>query len=305
LNSAQAADLAFPSKEIHLIVPWSPGGAVDMSARIIQKLAAEDNIKLIVENVPGGGSIIGLTKVASAPADGYTVGIATTSLLTLIASDMTKLRHEQFTHLNQVTVEQFLLLVPKGGPAQTVEEFIALMKKNPAKISIGTAGNNNPSHIFSAIVAEAAGVGFVNVPYPGASKAISDLSGKQIDGAVLKPSESRALIEANMVEAIGTFGKARLAMLPNVPTFQEKGFDVFPYGPLEMFSYLVAPANLPPDVTTRLLSIFKKVLQHPEYAKYAQENGFTNSDVNGDDMRKKVLSNQKTIDVVAPKFFKK
>lgn len=305
LSSVQAASPAFPSKEIHMIVPWSPGGSVDMTARMMQKLAADDNIRIIVDNVPGATGCIGLAKLASSPADGYTVGIATSSLLALIAQDMTKVRNEQFTYLNQVSLEQLLLLVPKGGPAQTLEEFLALMKKNPGKISIGTPGNNNLNHIFAAMAAKAAGVDFINVPYPGGSKVISDLSGKQIDGGVLKPSESRAQIEAEMVNPIGVFSKTRNPMLPNVPTFQEKGHDVFPYGSLEQISYLLGPANLPADISTKLVSIFKKVLQNAEYGKFAKENGFTNSDVNSDTLQKKVYAMQKTFNEAAPKLFKK
>jgi tripartite-type tricarboxylate transporter receptor subunit TctC len=304
-SSSLAAGPAFPGKEIHLIVPWSPGGSVDITARMMQKLAAEDNIRIIVDNVPGATSTIGLAKLASSPADGYAVGIATSSLLALIAQDMTKVRNEQFTYLNQVSLEQLLLLVPKGGPAQTLEEFIALMKKNPGKISIGTPGNNNLNHIFAAMVARAAGVDFINVPYPGGSKVVSDLSGKQIDGGVLKPSETRAQIEADMVVPIGVYSKTRNPMLPNVPTFQEKGYDVFPYGPLDQISYLLGPANLPADITARLISIFRKVLQHAEYAKFAKVNGFTNSDMTGDTLRQKVYGMQKTFNDVAPKLFKK
>ncbi len=305
LSQVQAADAAFPSKEIHIIVPWSPGGAVDMTARIIQKIAAEDGVKIIVENVPGATGTIGLAKVASAPADGYTVGLATTSLLALIAQDMTKVRNEQFSYLNQTSIEQLLMLVPKGGPAQTLEEFIAYMKKNPGKVSIGTPGNNNLNHIFAAMAAKSAGVDFVNIPYPGASKAISDLSGKQIGGAVLKTSESRAQIEAGLVVAVGVFSKTRNAALPNVPTFQEKGYDVFPYGLLEQICYLVGPANLPPDVAAKLTAIFKKVLKNPEYAKFAKDNGFTNSDISGNALRQKVYNMQKSFDKAAPKLFKK
>jgi tripartite-type tricarboxylate transporter receptor subunit TctC len=303
--TVQAASADFPSKEIHIIVPWSPGGAVDMTGRIIQKIAAEDGVKVVVENVPGATGSIGLAKVASAPADGYTVGLATTSLLALIAQDMTKVRNEQFSYLNQTSIEQLLMLVPKGGPAQTLDEFIAYMKKNPGKVSIGTPGNNNLNHIFAAMVAKSAGVDFVNIPYPGASKAISDLSGKQIDGAVLKTSESRAQIEAGLVLAVGVFSKTRNPALPNVPTFGEKGFDVFPYGTLEQICYLVGPANLPADVAAKLTSIFKKVLQNPEYAKFAKENGFTNSDISGNALRQKIYSMQKAFDVAAPKLFKK
>lgn len=305
LSSVQAAGPAFPSKEIHLIVPWSPGGAVDMTARMIQKIAAADGVKIIVDNVPGATGSIGLAKVASAPADGYTVGLATTSLLALIAQDMTKVRNEQFSYLNQASIEQLLMLVPKGGPAQTMEEVIAYMKKNPGKFSIGTPGNNNLNHIFAAMVAKAAGVDFVNVPYPGASKAINDLSGKQIDGAVLKTSESRGQIEAGMVVAVGVFSATRNPALPDVPTFKEKGYDVFPYGLLEQICYLVGPANLPADVSAKLTAIFKKVLQHADYAKFAKDNGFTNSDVNGEALRKKVYGMQKAFDEAAPKLFKK
>lgn len=305
LNLAQAASSAFPSKEIHIIVPWSPGGSVDMTARMMQKLAADDKIRIIVDNVPGGTSTIGLAKVASSPADGYTVGIATSSLLALISQDMTKIRNEQFTYLNLVSHEQLVLLVAKEGPAQTIEDFIALMRKNPGKISIGTPGSNNVNHIFSAMVAKAAGVDFINVPFPGGSRAISDLSGKQIDAAVLKPSESRGQIEAGMVVPIGIFSNTRNPMLPNVPTFKEKGHDVFAYGPVEQISYLVGPANLHADISTRLVSIFKKVLGSAEYAKFANENGFNSSDVNGNSLREMVYNIQKTFNVVAPKLFKK
>lgn len=305
MSSVQAAGPAFPGKEIHMIVPWSPGGAVDMTARMIQKIAAADGVKIIVENVPGATGSIGLAKVASAPADGYTVGLATTSLLALIAQDMTKVRNEQFSYLNQVSIEQLLMLVPKGGPAQTLEEFIAYMKKNPGKVSIGTPGNNNLNHIFAAMAAKTAGVDFVNVPYPGASKAINDLSGKQIDGAVLKTSESRGQIEAGMVVAVGVFSEARNPALPNVPTFKEKGHDVFPYGLLEQICYIVGPAELPADVSAKLVSIFKKALANPDYAKFAKDNGFTNADVNGENLRKKIYVMQKGFNEAAPKLFKK
>jgi tripartite-type tricarboxylate transporter receptor subunit TctC len=305
LSPVQAAGPAFPGKEIHLIVPWSPGGAVDMTARMIQKIAAGDGVKIIVENVPGATGSIGLAKVASAPADGYTVGLATTSLLALIAQDMTKVRNEQFSYLNQASIEQLLMLVPKGGPAQTMDEVIAYMKKNPGKFSIGTPGNNNLNHIFAAMVAKVAGVDFVNVPYPGASKAINDLSGKQIDGAVLKTSESRGQIEAGMVLAVGVFSTTRNPALPDVPTFKEKGYDVFPYGQLEQICYLVGPAELPADVSTKLISIFKKALAHPDYAKFAKDNGFTNADVNGEALHKKINAMQKGFNEAAPKLFKK
>lgn len=293
----------FPAREIRFIVPWNAGGSNDIAARALQQIAAEDGVNLIVENAPGATGAIGLTRVANAAPDGYTVGMGTSSTLAQIAQNMTQLRNEQFTHIARVSTDPLMLLVPKGGPADNIDAFIDYMKRNPGKVSIGTPGTNNLNHIFAEMTARAAGVDYVNVPYPGGSRVIADLAGKQIDAAVLKPSESRGQIDAGHVVPIAVFDRQRLDVLPDVPTFNEKGHDAFPFGPLVQMAYVVAPAGLPEPVRQRLVEIFGKAIQSQKFKDFAQKNGFVVDDLTGQALEREVQAVQQTLNEVGGKVF--
>ena len=299
---AHAADKAFPSRDIRFIVPWNAGGSNDIAARMLQQLINEQGITVIVENAPGATGAIGLTKVANADPDGYVVGMGTSSTLAQIAQNLTPLRNDQFSHIARVSTDPLMLLVPADGP-DTLEAFLADMKKNPGKVSIGTPGNNNLNHIFAEMTARAAGVGYVNVPYPGGSRVIADLSGKQISAAVLKPSESKAQIDAKYVKPIGVFANERLALFPDVPTFKEKGYDVFEYGPLVQMAYVVAPAGIPDNVQARLIEIFSKAINSDKFKTFAQQNGFLVDNLTGKALEKEVNNVQTTLNDVAKKVF--
>ena len=301
--AAQAAE-NFPSREIRFVVPWNAGGSNDIAARALQQILAEDGVNVVVENAPGATGAIGLTKVANAPADGYMVGMGTSSTLAQIAQNMTPLRNEQFAHIARVSTDPLILLVPKDGPAKNLDGFLKHMKDNPGKVSIGTPGNNNLNHIFAEMTARAAGVGYVNVPYPGGSRVIADLSGKQIDAAVLKPSESRGQIDAGFVVPIAVFDQQRLDVLPDVPTFKEQGHDAFPYGPLVQMAYIVAPAGIPDPVRQRLVEIFGRAIQSEKFKAFALKNGFVVDDLTGQALEDEVLAVQKTLDEVGGKVFK-
>ena len=270
LSSVIAAD--FPNKEIKLVVPWNVGGSNDISARLISKILADDGITVVVDNVAGATGTIGMTKVANAEPDGYTIGMGTSSTLAMIAQGLTPLKNEQFAPIARVTTDQLLLLVPKDSPAKDLDSFEALVKKNPGKISIGTPGSNNLNHIFAVMTGNVVNSSIITVPYTGGSKVIIDLAGKQIDGAVLKPSESKAQIDSNMVIPVGVFANERIKSMPNIPTFKGKGYNVFPYGPLVQMAYLVAPAKTPPEIQERLITIFNKAIQDPRF-KAASEDG--------------------------------
>jgi tripartite-type tricarboxylate transporter receptor subunit TctC len=298
---AHAAD-AYPTRDVRFIVPWNAGGSNDIAARALQQILAKDGFNIVVENAPGATGAIGLTKVANAPPDGYIIGMGTSSTLAQIAQKMTPLRNDQFTHIARVSTDPLILLVPASGPA-TLEDFLETMRKNPGQISIGTPGTNNLNHIFAEMTAKVAGVPYVNVPYPGGSKVVADLSGKQIQAAVLKPSESRAQIEAGYVKPIAVFDNQRLQVFPNVPTFKEKGYDVFPYGPLVQMAYVVGPANLPVPVRDKLVSAFEKAILSPTFKSFSEQNGFVVDGLSGDALEKEVLSVQKTLDDVGSKVF--
>ena len=293
----------FPSKEIHFVVPWNAGGSNDIAARVLAQLAAEQGVRVIVENVPGATGSIGMSKVANAEPDGYVIGMGTSSTLALIAQNLTPLRNEQFAPIARVTIDPLVLLVPSNGPATTLEGFISHLKKNPGKISIGTPGSNNLNHIFAVMTGRAAGVEVIAVPYTGGSKVVTDLSGKQIDAAVLKPSESKAMIDGGLIKPIAVFANERLKALPDVPTFKEKGFDIFPYGPLVQMAYIVTPVATPAPVRERLIAIFSKAIQSAKFKTSAEDSGAVVDDLTGVNLGREITNVQKSLNEVGKKVF--
>ena len=294
---------SFPSKEIRFVVPWNAGGSNDIAARALAQLAAEQGVRVIVENVPGATGSIGMSKVANAEPDGYMIGMGTSSTLALIAQNLTPLRNEQFAPIARVTIDPLVLLVPSNGPATTLESFIGYLKKNPGKVSIGTPGSNNLNHIFAVMTGRAAGVEVIAVPYTGGSKVVADLAGKQIEAAVLKPSESKALIDGGLVKPIAVFANERLKALPDVPTFKEKGFDVFPHGPLVQMAYIVAPAATPAAVRERLIAIFSKAILSSKFKTSAEDSGAVVDDLTGVALNREISNVQKSLNEVGKKVF--
>jgi tripartite-type tricarboxylate transporter receptor subunit TctC len=300
--SALAAD-PFPAKEIRFIVPWNAGGSNDISARTLAQIAAEDGVRIVVENVPGATGAIGMTKVANAEPDGYTLGMGTSSTLALIAQGLTPLRNEQFAPIARVTTDPLILLVPANSPYGTLESFLAHMKANPGKVSIGIPGTNNLNHIFAVMTGRAAGVDTLAVPYTGGSKVMADLAGKQIEAGVLKPSESKSQIDGGLVKPIAVFGNERIKSLPDVPTFKEKGYNVFPYGPLVQMAYIVAPAKTPPAVREKLIAMFQKWIRSDKYKASSEAGGAVVDDLTGAALTKEIDNVQKSLNEVGKKVF--
>ena len=299
---ALAAD-PFPSKEIRFIVPWNAGGSNDIAARALAEILMKDGIRVIVDNQPGATGSIGMQKVATAAPDGYTIGMGTSSTLALIAQGLTPLRNDQFAPIARVTLDPLTLLVPTASPNGSLESFVDYVKKNPGKVSIGTPGSNNLNHIFAVMTGRAAGADVIAVPYTGGSKVIADLAGKQIEGAVLKPSESKAQIDGGLVKPIAVFANERLKAMPDVPTFKERGYDVFPYGPLVQMAYIVAPAKTPEPVQQRLIEIFSKAIQSPEFKKGAEQGGAVVDNMTGAALGKEIENVQKSLNEVGKKVF--
>jgi tripartite-type tricarboxylate transporter receptor subunit TctC len=293
----------FPSKEIRLVVPWNAGGSNDISARALAQILGEKGVRVIVDNVPGATGAIGMQRVANAAPDGYTVGMGTSSTLALMAQGLTPLRNEQFTAIARVTTDPLILLVPAASKQGSLELFVDHAKKNNGKISIGTPGSNNLNHIFAVMSGRVVGSEVLVVPYTGGSRVIADLAGQQIDAGVLKPSESKAQIDGNLVKPIGVFANERLKVLPEVPTFKEKGYDVFPYGQLVQMAYIAAPANLPPDVHAKLINLFQGAIQSAKFKAVADQGGALVDDLTGPALSQTIVAMEKTLKEVGKQVF--
>lgn len=305
--SAWAADTksghdAYPAHEIRLIVPWAPGGSTDIVGRKLQRLVADEGYNLVVENLPGASGALGMAKAARAPADGYTLVLGTTSILPLHTQGISDLRPDQFSYIASVSIDPMLLLVPQDGP-KTLEAFLDNMKHNPGKVSIGTSGSNNISHLFTIMVSRAAGVPYIHVPYTGGSRVITDLMGHQTSASVLKPSESKAQTDSGMARPLAVFADERLPFMPNVPTFKEKGYNVFPYGQTTQATYLIAPAGLPEPIRRKLVAVFQKAIQSADYQAFARDNGFFVENSTGNALQKEIFDMQAAFDKMGSKIF--
>ncbi|WP_267359464.1 MULTISPECIES: tripartite tricarboxylate transporter substrate binding protein [unclassified Methylobacterium] len=298
------AQSTFPAREVTFIVPWNAGGSNDILARGLQPLLKERGITMIVENQPGATGTIGMRRVATANPDGYTLGMGTSSTLAYMAEGKTPLKSNQFTHIARVSIDPLMLLVPGSSPHQTLDDFLAHMKKNPGSVSIGTPGNYNLNHIFASMTARAAGVAYINAPYTGGAKVITDLAGGQIQAAVLKPAESLGQLQQGLVRALGVFADERLRQFPDVPTFKERGYDVFPFGPVVQMAYVVAPAKLPPEVRTKLIDGFSAAIGDQRFKDFAERNAFLTAPLTGDALAAEVDRVEQSIKVVAEKVFK-
>lgn len=260
-----AAAQSYPSKPIHLIVPFPPGGPTDIVGRLVgQKLSEGLGQPVVVDNRPGAGGTVGSAAAAKAPADGYTLLYGSTSTLAIAPALYHNLTYDPrtaFAPIMLVSRGAIIAAVNAQVPAHTLQEFIALAKKTPGKLSYSSAGSGTPPHLAAELFKTVAGVDLLHVPYKGGAPAISDLVGGQVQAifeghVVLLPH-----IKSGKVRALAITGQKRDPALPDVPTFAEAGlpsYDVY------FWSGLVAPAGTPNDIITRLNGVLVQALNAPD-----------------------------------------
>jgi tripartite-type tricarboxylate transporter receptor subunit TctC len=262
LAAPAAAQGAYPSQPLKLIVPYPAGGATDTLARTIgQKLQEAWGQPALVENRPGAGGTIGNAFVAKAPADGYTVLIGITALIQQ-QSLMDKLPYDPLKDLAPVTMiarSPSMLAVPLDSPAKDLKSFIAMVKASPGKYNFGSYGAGTSSHIQGALLNMQAGIDLVHVPFQGAAPLVTNLVGGQLASAFVDSASARPHLKS--MRPLAVTGTQRMPGLPDVPTFGELGYQSFdPYGWFGVF----LPAATPAPVVQKLSEEIDRILRMPE-----------------------------------------
>ncbi|MBS7813286.1 tripartite tricarboxylate transporter substrate binding protein [Roseococcus pinisoli] len=287
LAAGGALAQSFPTREVRMVIPWAAGGGTDILGRRLQPLLAARGVHLVVDNAPGGSSVVGMQRVASSRPDGYTIGLASTSILALMASGTISLRNENFDNLVRVSEDPMLLLVSGNSPWRDLEAYRAAFRDKAGAMSVGVAGTRGTvSHIFSVLMARGLGADYVFSGYPGGARAIADIMGGHIDSVILKPNETMSQIRDGSLRPLATFAPRRLAQFPDLPTFGEAGIDMFPYGPITQMTYLSGPSGMPAAVSARLGEAFRSAVLTPEFQAFAAENGFLADGLAGEDFAK-------------------
>ncbi len=287
-STAAAAD-AYPARPIRLIVPFVAGGGTDLLARLVAPRFGEAlGQQVVVDNRGGAGSVLGTQILSKAIPDGYTLGMMDTAFA-INPSLVDKLPYDSerdFSFVAIVATSPSLLVTHPGLKVRTLQELIAAAKKNPGKITIGSAGIGSSSHLSSEMFKTAAKIDLLHVPYKGAGASLIEVIGGHADLTIAVPGAFLQQIQAGTLVPLAITGKKPSPLLPNVPTFAAAGFpSVNP----ESFRFLIAPAGLPASMQSALGKAISVALAAPELQARLTENGFDPERLTGNEARAFVM----------------
>lgn len=273
LLSVAAAAQDYPSKPIKVIVPFSPGGAVDGPMRAIaEHLGRRLKQQVIVENKPGAGATIGSEMVAKAPADGYTLLLAsqTNAISASLYKKLSFQPIDDFVGISLLGREPGVLVVHPSLPVNSVAELQAYVKQRPGQVNYSSSGNGSGQHLFMAMYTAMADLNAVHVPYKGSGQATTDLLAGTVQMAIPGTQAMLKHIKAGKLRPLATTGVTRSSQLPDVPTLAEtglKGYSAY------VWMGLLAPKGTPPAIVERLQKELKAVLATPEVTGFMNEAG--------------------------------
>jgi tripartite-type tricarboxylate transporter receptor subunit TctC len=254
----------FPSKPFRWVIPYSPGGATDITARTLSPHMSQTlGQQVVVENRAGGAAIPGMEVVAKAPADGYTWLLANIafganpSLFKKLPFDPQK----DFTAVSKVAVVPMVVSVHPSLPVKTLQELIALARKNPGKLNYGSAGNGSANQLTTEVFRSYTKVDMVHVPFKGGGPAVAALVGGQIDLLFATISSASPHIKQGRLHGLALTYYKRSSTLPDVPTLQELGLKDYNYNEWQV---LVVPGNTPRPVVDRLNKAVVEALTDPK-----------------------------------------
>jgi tripartite-type tricarboxylate transporter receptor subunit TctC len=262
---ARAQD--YPSKPITLVVPFPPGGVAEIVGRPLAAVM-EKSLRqpIILINRPGAGGAVGMASVAKAPGDGYTLLMGLSSISIFPVSDRINGKQpayelKEFAPIALITADPTVLVVRTDGPYKTLKDFVDAAKANPGKINYSSSGVYGTLHVAMEIFANAAGIKLFHVPYQGGGPAVTALLGGQVEALASGPAAAIGQIRGGKMRALASWSSERLALLPEIPTFKELGYDAEFY----IWTGVFAPAATPPNILLRIRNAVKEAANSAEF----------------------------------------
>jgi tripartite-type tricarboxylate transporter receptor subunit TctC len=268
---AVAAD-EYPSRPVKIVVPFAAGGPADVYARFLaQHLQEAMGQPFVIENRPGGGSVVGTEIVAKSAPDGYTLLLMSNTHTvneSLMPNKPFQLMRD-FTPVAPINYSDLVLVVNPAVPAKTLQELIALAKAQPGKLNYASSGPGTPYHMAGELFKSMAGVDIVHVPYKESSGARTGVLGAQVEMMFDAVTVMNEHVKAGKVRALATSGKVRSSVMPNVPTLSEAGVPGYD---AVIWLGLLAPKNTPPAIVSRLNAEITKIVSRPQtQAEWAKQ----------------------------------
>ena len=259
--SAFAIAQPYPSKTIRIIVPFAPGGNVDITARLVAPGLQEAlGQTVIVENKPGAGGTIGADLVAKSQPDGYTLLMGSNSTFSVAPSLYPNNPYSptrDFAPVIMIASAPFVLVTHPGLAAKDTKELVALGKASPGKLTMSSAGTGSSNHLVGELFQEISGARFTHIPYKGSGQALTDLMGGQVNLHFDQITSAASHIQAGKLRALMVTAPKRVPMLPDVPTAAEAGYPAFE---ATNVTGLIAPAGTPREIVDKLNAATQKVI---------------------------------------------
>jgi tripartite-type tricarboxylate transporter receptor subunit TctC len=278
----------YPNKPVKIIVPFAAGGPADIYARFLgQRLQEALGQPFVVDDRPGGGSVIGTDAVAKSPADGYTL-LLMSNTHTVNESLMPNKPYallRDFVPVAAINYSDLVLVVNPSVPVANVAELLALAKSKPGKLNYASSGPGTPYHMAGELFKAMANVDIVHIPYKGSSQARTDVLGGQVDMMFDAVTTMSEFARSGKVKAIATTGKARSSVLPNVPTLSEAG--VVGYEAV-IWLGLMTPKGTPTEIVKRLNAEVVKIVSKPEVREEWAKQGAAAMMMNPDEFARYV-----------------
>jgi tripartite-type tricarboxylate transporter receptor subunit TctC len=262
-HTARADD--YPSRPIHLIVPFAAGGSADSTARVIASRVGKNiGQAIVVENRGGGGAIIGTEVVNKAEPDGYTLLLGQSGPISINPAVYRNLPYDpvkDFAPICLTSIYPYVMVVNAALGVKTLKEFVALARSKPGGLNYGTTGVGSSNHLVTELFAGRAGIQMTHIPYRGTALAVTDLLAGQVQMVFSDPISAMQYVKSGALVALAVTSKERSPIAPDVPTIAESGYPGF-----DAFAWhgILAPAHTPPAIVAKLNTEIVKALSDPE-----------------------------------------
>jgi len=274
--AAQSADIGnYPDRAIRVIVPYAPGGGLDVVVRMVsERLAASLGQPIVVDNRSGASGLVGAGAAAQAKPDGYTLlagSMGSSVLSPLVQKEISFHPMDSFVPISKIADSPFMLLVRPASGIETLSDLVSTLKKNAGKNAYGSAGAGSPARLLGVLLLSETGTQAQHIAYRGETPNLQDLMAGQLQFAFGTASAAAGLVQGGTLRALASTGKSRMKQLPDVPTFRELN-----YPKLEISTWfgLFAPAGTPAGIVNRLAKAVSEAVSDPALQERAIQIGF-------------------------------
>jgi tripartite-type tricarboxylate transporter receptor subunit TctC len=260
----------FPAKEVKIISPWDPGGLNDVLSRAIAQHSEKFLGKpIVVENMPGGGGVVGTKFVERAQADGYVLVMASSSTIFTQYSSTPPNDIKNLAPVNQICIAPQVLVINSEASWKDIQSFISDCKANPDKVSVANSGSGGSSDLYTSLLEKETGIKVKHIPYKGYAPAMTAVLGGHVDATIVPPGVAKQHVEAGKARVLAIATEERFRDLPDAPTFKEQGVDLV----IEHWVGLMAPAGTPQETLNILVKAFQQGMKTAEFQTLMEKRG--------------------------------